>query len=316
MIGYFALLGLIAPVFIFIAIGIVLRWRGVLQPEAERSVVALVTQFLYPCLVASALIEADSLRASPDVLAAPLVGGAWMLIGFAVAAVVAKLIGLRVGAGLRTFCFSVGISNYGYIPVPLTDSLFGQNELATLFMHNVGIELAVWTVGLAILTRASFQEGLRRAVNPMAIGLIVGLGLNVSGLAREIPPFALTTLRMLGGCAIPIGIIAIGSTMYEFLRAGDRLWDTRANIAAVIARLVILPLIGLAIARYAPLSIELKRVLVIQAAMPAGVMPIVLAKHFGGQPLVAARVVISTTVVGVALMPFWIDVGLRWVLGR
>jgi hypothetical protein len=30
-----------------------------------------------------------------------------------------------VGSGLRTFAFSVGIFNYGYMAIPLVEALFG-----------------------------------------------------------------------------------------------------------------------------------------------------------------------------------------------
>jgi predicted permease len=59
--------------------------------------------------------------------------------------------------------------------------------------------------------------------------------------------------------------------------------------------------------------VELKRVIVIEAAMPAGILPIVIARHYGGQPLTAVQVVVATTVVGLLVIPLWLRVGLAWV---
>ena len=53
--------------------------------------------------------------------------------------------------------------------------------------------------------------------------------------------------------------------------------------------------------------------MVIQAAMPAGIMPLVLARHFGGQPITAAQVILGTTAVGLLVLPWWIRFGLAWV---
>jgi predicted permease len=58
--------------------------------------------------------------------------------------------------------------------------------------------------------------------------------------------------------------------------------------------------------------VELKRVLVIQAAMPSGVFPIVLARHYGGQPLTAVQIVLGTTALGILTIPLWLRVGLAW----
>jgi predicted permease len=69
----------------------------------------------------------------------------------------------------------------------------------------------------------------------------------------------------------------------------------------------------LAVARWLPCSLELKRVLVVQAAMPAAVFPIVLARHYGGQPLTAVQIVLGTTVLGIFVSPLWISAGRAWL---
>jgi len=56
-------------------------------------------------------------------------------------------------------------------------------------------------------------------------------------------------------------------------------------------------------------------VLVVEAAMPAAVFPIIIARHYGGQPLTAVQVVLWTTAVGLLTCPLWIRAGLAWVTG-
>jgi predicted permease len=75
----------------------------------------------------------------------------------------------------------------------------------------------------------------------------------------------------------------------------------------------IFPMLILAAAKWLPLSIELKRVLVVQAAMPAGLMPIIIARHYGGQPLTAVQIVLGTTILALLTIPLWLRVGLAWV---
>lgn len=306
---YLELLALIAPVFAIIAAGTGLRWRGILTPEAEHGIVGLVVKFLYPCLIIQALLRADNVRASPDVLLAPVVGFASITVGFLVCWLLGRALGLKRGKGLRTFSFSAGIFNYGYIPIPLIQSMYGDNELAALFIHNVGVEFAIWTVGIAMLAGQSLREGLRKIVNPMVIALFVGLALNASGVRDSIPGLFTSVLGMLAACAIPLGLLAIGANLYEYLNTNESVWDAKDCLGGVLARLGILPALALLVVWLVPFSIELKRVLIIQAAMPAGIMPIVLAKHYGGQPIVAVRVVFATTLAGMLAMPLWIRLG-------
>ena len=53
-------------------------------------------------------------------------------------------------------------------------------------------------------------------------------------------------------------------------------------LSAILLRLFILPAIIILIALLLPLSTELEKVIIVQAAMPCAVFPIVLAQHFGG----------------------------------
>jgi predicted permease len=47
--------------------------------------------------------------------------------------------------------------------------------------------------------------------------------------------------------------------------------------------------------------------------MPAGTFSIILARHYGGEPTTALRVVIGTSVVSLLTMPLWIRFGLKFV---
>jgi predicted permease len=74
-----------------------------------------------------------------------------------------------------------------------------------------------------------------------------------------------------------------------------------------------MPLLMLAVARYIPASPEMKQVLIVQAAMPAAVFPIVLARRYGGDPITAIRIVIGTSLVGFITIPLWLRLGMRFV---
>ena len=50
-----------------------------------------------------------------------------------------------------------------------------------------------------------------------------------------------------------------------------------------------------------------------QAAMSAAVFPIVMAKHYGGDPATALRVVLGTSLVGLVTIPLWLRVGMKFV---
>jgi predicted permease len=120
-------------------------------------------------------------------------------------------------------------------------------------------------------------------------------------------------IHLSAACAIPLGLMLIGATLVEYLGRPRELYDTRVTLASIFLRLGLLPVAFLLLAKFLPCPVELKRVIVIEAAMPAGILPIVIARHYGGQPLTAVQVVVATTVVGLLVIPLWLRVGLAWV---
>jgi predicted permease len=52
----------------------------------------------------------------------------------------------------------------------------------------------------------------------------------------------------------------------------------------------------------------LKQVILLQAAMPAAVFPIIMSRHYGGDPGLALRIVLGTSLAALLTMPWW----LRW----
>jgi len=72
-----------------------------------------------------------------------------------------------------------------------------------------------------------------------------------------------------------------------------------------------LPSLFLLLIKLLPLSPELKRVLIIQAAMPSAVMPIVLSRLYNGDPPTAIRVVMGTSVLGLITIPLWLRFGIK-----
>lgn len=312
--NYWSLLALVLPVFAVIAAGAAARGAGWLKPEADESLLKLVVNLLYPCLIFYHVLGNEALREPGNLLAGPLLGFVAMAGGILFAYAVAKRAGFVQGAGLRTFAFSVGIFNYGYMAIPLVEELFGRDTLGVLFVFNVGCEAAIWTVGILMLSGASMRAGgWKRVFNPPVYALVLAVGLNLSGAGEWLPRVVMQSIQMLGACAVPLGLLLIGATLVEYLNSPRTLVDRRVTPLACALRLGIIPLAMLAAAAWLPMPRELREVMVVQAAMPAGILPIVIARHHGGQPLTAVQVVLGTTAVGLFVVPLWLRVGISWI---
>ncbi len=313
--NYLTLLGAIAPVFLLLGIGFAVRRLRWLAPEADQSLLNVVIKILYPCLILNAVLDNPALERAGNLFVAPVLGGATVVIGFAVAALALPLMRFKLASQARTFVFSIGIFNYGYLPIPLVQQLFDRETLGVLLLFNVGVEAAFWTVGIVVLTGISLSKGWKQILNPPAVSLVIALVLNFTGLASVLPELVLTTVGMLGACAIPLGLLLIGATLGDFAgmikESGPIRW--RIPVVASCLRLGVLPLVFLGLAAFLPVTPELQRVLVVQAAMPAAIFPIVIARHYGGHPGTALSVVLATTCLSLLLIPLWLNLGSRWI---
>jgi predicted permease len=304
---------LILPVFALIAVGVALRRFHWIEGIAETSMLRLVVYVCMPCLVFDTVVGNASLRDPGNLLLPPLAGFVTTVAGFGVAFLAARLIGLGKGTGLRTFAVSAGIGNYSYLPLPIVGAIWGERAQGLVLVHNLGVDTALWSVGLLVLTGASPREGWRKLVTPMLVTLLAAVAINVSGLAPHVPGFVVSMARSLGVCAVPVGLLMTGVNLADYLDEPSKLLHRNIALAACAVRLGIMPVLMLCFARWLPCSVELKRVLVVQAAMPTAVFPIIMARYYGGQPLTAVQVVLSTTAAGLVTCPLWIRAGFAWV---
>jgi predicted permease len=304
---------LILPVFALIAVGVALRRFHAVEDAAETSIIRVVVYVCMPCLAFDTIVGNTSLRDPGNLLFPPLAGFVTTSVGFAVAYYAGRAIGLGKGGGLRTFALAAGIANYSYLPFPIIGAIWGAHAQGVLLVHNVGVDLALWSVGIVVLTGASLRDGWRRLISPMLVTILAAVAINICGLSAGVPGFVRVMAHSLAVCAVPLGLVMTGVNLANYLDEPAKLLHRNIAFMGCIVRLLVLPALMLCFARWLPCSDDLKRVLVIQASMPAAVLPIIIARYYGGQPLTAVQVVLSTTAAGLLTCPLWIRAGLAWV---
>ncbi len=309
------MLGAVLPVFSIMGAGFLVRRLDWLTEEADRSLLRVTINGLLPCLIIDAVINNAALRQPGNVLLAPVVGFVTVMAGIGLAWLCRPLAGVRELVAGRTFSYCLGIYNYTYVPLPLAILLFPDrpDTVGVLFVHNVGVEFALWTIGLLFLSGVSVRQGWKKAINAPVISIAAGLVLNYAGGSAWIPKFVLTAVHVLGLCAFPMALLLIGAVVSDEFRQFRSASGWRVMIGACLLRLGVLPILFLLLARHLPCSTELKSVIILEAAMPAAVLPIVISKHYGGDINTALRVVLGTSMVGLITIPLWIRFGLKFV---
>ena len=302
----------VLPIFFVIGAGALARRLGWLDTEADRSLMTVVVNLLYPALIFSFILGNDALRQPSNLILPPLVGLTTVIGGFGLAMLVARKFKIGDQKECRTFAFTTGIYNYGYFPVPIIALLFDRETTGVLLVHNLGVEVAMWVLGVGfILSRNDPKSIWKRVFSGPVIAILIAVPMNYFKIDQHLPNSALETINLLGQCAIPLGLLLIGATFMDLAKEMKITSRVNIPITASVLRLGILPAAFLFIAFTLPLSTELKCVIAVQAAMPCGVFPIVLARHFDGSAEVALKVVLGTTMISFLTIPLWIAIGIK-----
>lgn len=310
---FLSILSVAVPVYLTMGAGALARRAGLLRPEADTSLMRLSVMLLTPSLIVERVVgNASVMKPGPVVVAAGL-GFTLVIIGIAFTYCVAPFIGLKKGEGRRTFSVACGLQNYGFVAIPLVTALFpDKGTLGVLFTFTLGVEIACWTAGVGMLT--GFDKApWRLALNAPVITILTSLVLNFTGLHVYVPQFAHNTFTMLGACAVPLAVLLIGASIADLIGQESMRWDVA--LLSPVLRLGIIPLAFLAAAYWLPLTQELKRVIIVQAAMPSAVFNIMIARLYGGHASTAVQVVIATTLVSCVTTPLVIAWGLKLIGG-
>ncbi len=290
--------------------GAVLRRTNVLPREADVPVMQLVYRVMMPCFILDKILGSSVLRSGPVVIWSIVLGYGMIVLGIGLGMVIARALGMARGSGMRTFALSAGCQNFGFTAVPVVQMLWGTGALALLFVHNIGTEAAVWSVGIMVLG-GDQPFSLRRLINGPIIGVVAGLilvALNLDGYVTGAPR---TAMSMMGAGAFPVAILITGCSMMDLVGSERMCWKVMAG--GCLVRLGLAPAAMLCAAKYLPLSTELKQVMVVQAAMPAGLSSVLLVRMYGGRPGVAIQVIVATTVVSLLTAPWIIAWGSTWL---
>ncbi|MCC9606924.1 AEC family transporter [Blastopirellula sp. JC732] len=310
------ILGLTIAVFLVMSIGGTARHLGWLTREADEGMLKLCIRVLVPCLIFRSVVGNPAFDNATNIFMPPLFGFLSVAAGTLIAAWIGRVTGRFTGMldakTYSSFGVCVGIFNYGFVPLPLVENLFGKDALGVLFLHNVGVELAIWTICVGLVAGGLSKGWWKHVANPPSITIVVALAVNFLGLGPYIPEMILQVMKTLSTAAIPMMMLLIGANFFDQITGGDAtngksesFWGTAG--LAVLLRCGIFPVFYLMAAAMLPISRELKQVAAIEAAMPAAVFPIVLTRLYGGEPRIALRVTIATTVVGLVTIPLWIS---------
>lgn len=294
-----SLLNLQGTMFLLVAIGVVLRRKGVLPEQGKVILTDLVLGVVLPCNI----INSFRMEFSFDVLKR-----------FAIILTVACLIQVVSmflantlyrkfqGKQKKVLKYATVVSNAGFMGNPIAEGVFGAEGLMFASVYLIPQRIVMWSAGLSYFTESGSKKELVKKVvtHPCIVAVYCGLILLITQL--PLPEFLGGTIKSVGSCTTPLSMILIGTILAE---VDSKTIFSKTVFAYTGVRLILIPLLTLIGCRLFHIDSLITGVSVLLAGMPAGSSTAILAAKYDGDYKFATKCVVVSTVLSLITIPIW-----------
>mgnify|MGYP000978796218 CR=1 FL=1 len=288
----------------------------------NRQLSLVMLNVFYPCLIISSIVRNFTWETLLKNWMMPA-GTVFILVtGWLVGLATLPLLKRHAEGTRRCYHFICLMNNYSFLPILMAASLWGEMAVALIIFSGLGSELCVWTLGIKALTGQKLDRAflgnllsvpmvaLIFAISVLAVrACCIGHGW-VPAAGSESDEFlktVLETCRMAGGATIPASALICGSRI-AMLHPGKLFSPLMAGTCAL--RLVVIPGLCIAGLSLMPLPVEVRRVLILIAVMPAAMASVTLAEAYGGDADFSAAAILTSHVACLVTIPLWLAAAL------
>jgi malonate transporter and related proteins len=294
------------PVFLLIVLGFILK-RTLMRLETQWHGLERLTYYvLFPMLLIQTLVKADLTR-----VPVAGVGGALLLSALVMSllclALRPALARLAVDGPAFTSIFQGAVRWQTYVALSVSANLYGDAGLALASVAMVAIIPLVNVFSVAVLAHyaAPERQSVRTIVmtvvkNPLIWACTIGLALNV--LHLPLPKIWHEVADALGRSSLAIGLLVTGAGLHL-----EGLLRPRVSAAVgVFLKLILMPVMGIALALWFGLSGTNLVIVAACSAVPASSSSYVLARQVGGDAPLLAQIITLQTILAAITIPLFI----------
>lgn len=283
---YAQLVPIILPVLIAALIGY--AWARLRFPFERDFVTRVIMNIGAPCLVLNgiATLEFPASEFARSVFAAVTM--------MATTAVIVAIALRLARQPLRSFLPPVVFGNTGNLGIPLCLFAFGNEGLGLAVAVYLVYSVTQFVFGPLVQGREPAWRTL--LTTPMIYAAIAGVLLLATG--TPMPKALGNTVQLLGGCAIPLMLLALGHSLATF-----RVSRPGKAVALAVSRLLLGFAVGVAVTEVLGLTGVQRGVIIIESSMPLAVFNYLLAARYDRHPEDIAGAILVSTVLSFLTMP-------------
>lgn len=283
--------------FLYMFAGYIMFKTEKMTVKGSRDIATLLIWLVIPVVIVDSFCVEYSTEKLIQLVQSVAVGAISILLSMAVAAIVFK----KDPVGH----FGTAFSNAGFIGIPLVQAAFGNKAVFWIVGVVAMMNMMQWSYGVRTITGEKSATSLKRLlINPIMTGIAVGFILFVTGIGSRLPEVVSITMSGIASLNAPLAMIVLGS----YLAQSDlkKMFTSPHQYSVCAFRLVIIPLITLAVFKLIPLDSALMMTIFITACTPTGVNVAVYSQLYDADYPYACQLVTLTTLLSIVTMPVMI----------
>ena len=298
----------VITIVLMVMVGYVLTWKGWFNEENSKLLPRLVNYVALPTYMLWNLMSTFDKGKLEQMIYGMAVPVLSMALTFAIAvgmSILLKLPSNRKGTFRAVYFASSSV----FVGVPVNLALFGENSIPYVLLYFLANAVMFWTIGnYSISTDGPGTPAnilslttLKNVFSAPLLGFMFAVALIMADI--HLPAFIFNTAKYLGGMTTPLSLMFIGIVMFSVNLRKFRL--TKDLVAILFGRFIVSPVAVLIVASFLPLPELMKKVFVIQAALPAISQTTIMTSFYGGDTEYAATLVSLTTLFSMIAIPIY-----------
>lgn len=296
--SFSAALGITAPIFIIVVLGIAIKRLRLIHDAFIESASKVVFNLGLPCLLFITIIKTDLNTVFNVQLI--LVGlGSTLLIFLVLVAVSTGIVKVKRERGI--FVQGSFRGNMGIIGLAFCLNAYGQTGIALASVYMACLTILYNLLSVVTLTHSlrSDQQSFGRQVivsifkNPIVISIV--LGFLVVGIKLPLHPILVQSGEYLAQMTLPLALLCIGGS----INLKELRQSSFVSIATVTMKLAIVPTASVLLAlpfNFSPMELG---VVYLMAASPTATASYIMVKAMNGNGVLAANIVVVSTLASV-----------------
>jgi predicted permease len=297
----------VMQIFFLAALGYFFIKREILGHEGLDALSRLVIEITLPILIFCQLVKDFSFTLYSNWWVFPLISIAINIIGLVVGFL---FIGFIRGQQHKLqFLSLISFQNSGYLILALVAALLPAEKVDTMFIYIflflLGFNLVIWSVGVYMLTFVRTKKfELGSLFSPPVIATLFSLLFVFFGLNKFVPDTVLKPLRMVGDCTLPLAMFVVGGNLAS-IHLGRI--DKKAMCLAILAKLIVLPALGLVLVINLKLPQLLGLLILMQLAVPSATTLSLIVRHYKKEDLLVSQGIFLSHILSLLTIPLFLS---------